>query len=101
MFDGIVSGAAYRLGNFGVADSLRQIDAANFFALHRHDANLRLHDAGAVLAEREHLMILPIELVASPERAAKTHYGDTEHREAQYKLIRLFNVELLQPLRGF
>src|SRR5581483_11680207 len=37
--DGIYGSPLYRLGNFRIADPLRQIDAASPFALDRHDAN--------------------------------------------------------------
>ena len=49
-----MGGAPDRRRNFGVADALRQVHAAHFFAFHRHDANLRLHDAAGVLAQRGH-----------------------------------------------
>ena len=42
------------LRNFGIADSLRKIDASHLLAFHRHDANLGLRDSGGFSAQFQH-----------------------------------------------
>ncbi len=54
-FDGSFRRVPHDFRNFGVAYPLRQIDAANFVALHRHGANGRLHDAAGDIAQSQHL----------------------------------------------
>src|SRR5262249_16684292 len=50
-FNGFLRGASDRERNLGIADALGEVDAADAFALHRHDADFGLRDDVRPLAE--------------------------------------------------
>ena len=61
--NGALRAATNGLGHLSVADSLRQVDAANLVALHRHDADFRLYNVRRGAAEARHLFILLAQLL--------------------------------------